>query len=275
MKRIKIPRFFKPKKMLAATAARRASAASAGMDFEGIPEPNMKLSRALLIVLLLHVVAVSGIIAFNAIKTRERTFVPPTSAETESKPADNAQTANHTSTDKTRVAVAKKENDREHDPKPSRPLPKDEQAKKPSSSGKTYVVKKGDNPVRIAKKLKVSYSDLIALNHIDDPRKLKIGQKLLVPEAARPKTTSAKAMDKKKKHNEVSSEKGDAKTHRTPKASRAKSSDTSALFRRSFWSALPAAASRPPATLALRAGSDAGVAHASLRRSDALTPHAS
>ena len=97
MKRIKIPRLFNPKKMLAATA-RRASAASAGMDFEGIPEPNMKLSRALLIVLLLHVVAVSGIIAFNAIKTRERAFVPPTSTETENKPADTAETANHAST---------------------------------------------------------------------------------------------------------------------------------------------------------------------------------
>ena len=31
----------------------------------------MKLSRALLIVLVLHVVAVAGIIAFNTIKTRE------------------------------------------------------------------------------------------------------------------------------------------------------------------------------------------------------------
>ena len=99
MKRLKIPRLFNPKKMLAATA-RRASAASAGMDFEGIPEPNMKLSRALLIVLLLHVVAVSGIIAFNAIKTRERAFVPPTSTETENKPADTAQTANHATTAK-------------------------------------------------------------------------------------------------------------------------------------------------------------------------------
>src|SRR5947208_16011014 len=75
MKRLKIPRLFNPKKMLAATA-RRASAASAGMDFEGIPEPNMKLSRALLIVLVLHVVAVSGIIAFNAIKTRQGSIAP-------------------------------------------------------------------------------------------------------------------------------------------------------------------------------------------------------
>jgi LysM domain-containing protein len=237
MKRIKIPRLFNPKKMLAATAARRGSAASAGMDFEGIPEPNMKLSRALLIVLLLHVVAVSGIIAFNAIKTRERAFVPPTSTETENKPAETAKTVDYASADKTRVAAAQKENDRQHDPKPSHPVAKSEQAKTPSFSGKTYVVKKSDNPVGIAKKLKVSYGDLIALNHIEDPRKLKIGQKLLVPEASKRKTTSAKATDKKKKQNEVSSEKGDAKTHRTPKALPAKSTDSRGSFRASFWSA--------------------------------------
>src|SRR5690242_21951949 len=108
MKPIKIPRFFKQKKVLAATA-RRASAA--GMEFEGIPEPNMKLSRALLIVLLLHVVAVSGIIAFNAIKTRERAFVPPASTETENKPTQTAQTPAHASSDKERVGAAVKVND--------------------------------------------------------------------------------------------------------------------------------------------------------------------
>jgi nucleoid-associated protein YgaU len=197
MKRIRIPRLFNPKKILAATA-RRASAASAGMDFEGIPEPNMKLSRALLIVLLLHVVAVSGIIAFNAIKTRERAFVPPTPTETENKPADIAQTANRVSTDKPRLAAAENENDRQHESKPFHPPAKDQQAKTPSSSGKTYVVKKGDNPVGIAKKLKVSYNDLIALNHIDDPRKLQIGQKLLVP---KPTTNLKTAETKKKKNN--------------------------------------------------------------------------
>ena len=194
MKRIKIPRLFNAKKLSAATA-RRASAASGGMDFEGIPEPNMKLSRALLIVLLLHVVAVSGIIAFNAIKTRERTFVPQTSSDAENKPIDSTQTANHASSDKARVTAAQKENDRPHDPAPSHSVAKNEQQPKtPSSSGKTYVVKKGDNPVGIAKKLKVSYNDLIALNHIDDPRKLKIGQKLLVPKS----TTNLKTAEAKK-----------------------------------------------------------------------------
>jgi LysM repeat protein len=251
MKRIKIPRLFSARKLSAATA-RRASAASAGMEFEGIPEPNMKLSRALLIVLLLHVVAVSGIIAFNAIKTRERAFVPPTSTETENKPADAAQTANHATSEKARVAAAQKENDRQHDPKPSHSAAKDEQTKTGSFSGKTYVVKKGDNPAGIAKKLKVTYNDLIALNHIDDPRKLKIGQKLLIPEAAKPKTSSSKATDQKKKQNEISSEKSDGKTHRTPKALRAKSTDAGASFRASFWSA-----------------------HVSSRRFHAVTSHAS
>jgi LysM repeat protein len=198
MKSIKIPRLFKPKRILSATA-RRASAASAGMEFDGIPEPNMKLSRALLIVLLLHVVAVSGIIAFNAIKTRERSFVPATPAETENKPADTLDTANHPDTDKARVASAQKENTRHAEVQPSHSSVKDAQATPALSSGKTYVVKKGDTPVTIAKKLKVLYNDLMALNHIDDPRKLQIGQKLLVPEIANSKITSAKPSNQQKK----------------------------------------------------------------------------
>jgi len=252
MKRIKVPRLFKSSKLSAATA-RRASAASAGMDFEGIPEPNMKLSRALLIVLLLHVVAVSGIIAFNAIKTRERTFVPQTSSDAENKPIDSTQTANHASSDKARVTAAQKENDRPHDPTPSHSVAKNEQQPKtPSSSGKTYVVKKGDSPAGIAKKLRVSYNDLIAINHIDDPRKLKIGQKLLVPEPAKPKTTTSKATDKKKKQNEISSEKSESKTHRAPKALPVKSTDTRVSFRARLCSA-----------------------HASSRRFHIVTPYAS
>jgi len=233
MKRIKIPRLFNARKLSAATA-RRAS--SAGMDFEGIPEPNMKLSRALLIVLLLHVVAVSGIIAFNAIKTRERAFVPPASTETQNKPAETAQTENHTSSDKTRNAAAQKEDGRQPEPKPSHSPAKDEPAKAPPASGKIYVVKKGDNPVGIAKRLKVSYNDLMTLNHIDDPRKLQVGQKLLVPEPAKPKSTSAKGTDKKKKTNQISTEKSGPRTHRAPKALPAKSTDRRASFRANFWS---------------------------------------
>ena len=193
---MKIPQLFRHKKFLAATA-RRASAA-AGMDFGDIPEPNMKLSRALLIVLLLHVVAVSGIIAFNAIKTRESSFVPAAPPNPENNAANAPGSPVHADVVKPRAAVSQKEIAPRNDPKPSHSASKDEHAKTPSSSGKTYVVKKGDNPVIIAKRFKISYDDLIALNHIEDPHKLRIGQKLLIPEATKPKSTTTRATNQKK-----------------------------------------------------------------------------
>ena len=213
---MKVPRFFRHRKLWAATA-RRSSAASAGMDFEEMPEPNMKLSRALLIVLLLHIVAVSGIIAFNAIKTRESSFVPASSANAEPKPSATVSAAIHTDGAKPQTAVAQKENAPREDLKPSHSpsklSSKDDHANAPSiakaaankpvSSGKTYVVKKGDNPVTIARKLKVPYDDLIALNHIEDARKLRIGQKLLIPKTTKPKTTNGKAANPKEKKDEV------------------------------------------------------------------------
>jgi LysM repeat protein len=193
---MKIPQLFRYKKFRAATA-RRASAA-AGMDFEDIPEPNMKLSRALLIVLLLHVVAVSGIIAFNAIKTREGSFVPAAPAKPENNVPDTTETPVHADVGKPRPAFSQKQIVPHDDAKPSHSPLKDEHAKTHPSFGKAYTVKKGDNPVTIAKKLKVSYNDLISVNHIEDPHKLRIGQKLLIPETANSKTTTAKATNQKK-----------------------------------------------------------------------------
>ncbi|HEX8899523.1 MAG TPA: hypothetical protein VF751_12555, partial [Chthoniobacterales bacterium] len=67
---MKLPRLF-PSKKLRATTARRSLGMPDEMDYEEMSEPNMKLSRALLIVLVLHVVAVAGIIAFNTIKSRQ------------------------------------------------------------------------------------------------------------------------------------------------------------------------------------------------------------
>ncbi len=173
----------------------------------------MKLSRALLIVLLLHVVAVSGIIAFNAIKTRDNSFVPASQAEP--KPSATASAAIHIDGARPQTAVAQKVSTSPEDPKPSHSpaklSSKDDHvnappvakavAAKPVSSGKTYTVKKGDNPVAIAKKLKVPYDDLMELNQIEDPRKLRIGQKLLIPRTSKPKTTNGKAANPKK--NEV------------------------------------------------------------------------
>jgi LysM repeat protein len=163
---------FKRKKLRATAVRRPLRLGAAAADYGDLEEPSMKLSRALLIVLLLHVVAVAGIIAFNAIKTHQGSLpsspLPTTVgiASTDTKP----QTSLSNSSPVTQKSVVKT------------------QAPKVSDSGKTYVVAKGDNPVTIAKKFKVPYDDLVALNHIDDPRKLRIGQKLLIPAKPAKKT---------------------------------------------------------------------------------------
>lgn len=186
--KMKIPKLFSRKK-LRATVARGSLRASAE-TYDDMSEPNMKLSRALLIVLVLHIVAVSGIVAFNAIKTRQDSYVrtsEKTAATpmpvTESTPkldqkltAVSSQPSGHASTN----PVGKREQKPDHAKSAERA---------PTDSGKVYLVVKGDNPVTIAKKLKVSYDELLELNHISDPRKLQIGQKLLIPKTVKVKKT--------------------------------------------------------------------------------------
>jgi LysM repeat protein len=163
-----------------ATVARRPLRAATA-DYEDMAEPNMKLSRALLIVLLLHVVAVSGIIAFNAIKTRQGPSMPrlKTTTATTAPKQDGINVSPGTETEKSNgieIRPAKavgKPNTKDHG--------KTADAAHRDDSHRTYTVAKGDNPAAIAKKFKVPYDELLALNHIDDPKKLKIGQKLLIP----------------------------------------------------------------------------------------------
>jgi LysM repeat protein len=174
--KLKIPQLkIRKRKKLRASATMRRPLRAAATEYEEMAEPNMKLSRALLIVLVLHVVAVSGVIAFNAIKTRQAA-PPPLSSIRNSGASVEVVTKAETAS----IAPTQKESVRREEVKRAQPVLKDDR-KKTSDSGKTYTVAKGDNPVTIAKKLKVPYDDLMALNHIDDPRKLKIGQKLLLP----------------------------------------------------------------------------------------------
>jgi LysM repeat protein len=177
--KLKIPRLPGQRKKLRATAVRRPLRIAAATDYEEMAEPNMKLSRALLIVLVLHIVAVSGIIAFNAIKTHQSAMPAPVNPVSAPSPPAAGPIV-ETRPAPSHNAVAQKETVRREEPKP--PHASNKPAAKAADDGrKTYVVAKGDNPVTIAKKLKVPYDDLLALNHIDDPHKLQIGQKLLIP----------------------------------------------------------------------------------------------
>jgi LysM repeat protein len=189
---MKLPNLFSRKK-LRATTARRALGAPEDMDYEEMSEPNMKLSRALLIVLVLHVVAVAGIIAFNTIKSRQGPL-PLAPAQTKTVSAaqtstvkserpsvsvssEVAATRKEESSIPVRVATkatAKEEKKTDHPKSTETPPAK-------SDSGKTYVVAKGDTPVSIARKFKISSDALMTANHIEDSHKLKIGQKLTIP----------------------------------------------------------------------------------------------
>ncbi|PYJ85362.1 MAG: hypothetical protein DME70_09660, partial [Verrucomicrobia bacterium] len=73
-----------------------------------------------------------------------------------------------------------------------------ENTPKPESK-KTYTVAKGDTPVSIARKFKISSDQLLAANKIEDAHKLKIGQKLVIPA---PKEKSAPKEKKKTKKSE-------------------------------------------------------------------------
>jgi LysM repeat protein len=186
---MKLPSLLTRKK-LRATTARRSLGAPDEMDYEEMSEPNMKLSRALLIVLVLHVVAVAGIIAFNTIKSRQGSLPVPANANTSSnQPASvKTQAPNVASNEAAApsVPVVKPAAKEERKAIPLEPAPKSAVTK--SESKKTYVVAKGDNPASIARKFKISSDDLLTANKIEDPHKLKIGQKLIIPtKATKPK----------------------------------------------------------------------------------------
>ena len=298
-----------PRRMVKTLHARAATSEKDFEDFEGESEPNMKFSHALIVVLVLHILAVGGVFAFNALKSRHgspehakplaagqaETSAPdvvtapaaktaaqtheapaalsapakapaksqpevatvtytvvagdtlrriaighkttveaieqanglggnsalrigqvlkiparqetPTAKAPEAKAATAAKSMESkaapvakspeakavpvSKTSEAKAVPAVKSPDAKptpvvkaaEAPAPSKPASSEaaQVEAKPSSSDKSYTVAKGDNPYSIAKKLKVSYNELIKANNIQDPTKLQIGQKLIIP----------------------------------------------------------------------------------------------
>lgn len=177
---MKMPKLIKRHRMQAAT--RRANP-RAEEEFDG--EPNIRLSSAIAVVLVLHVVAVSGIYAFNRLKEHKLPDQPPVVEKKSPEPAQPTETA-------PAPAAQPPAAPKQEQPAPTASAPAAQETPKAvdkspvkttaqKDSGKTYTVVKGDNPVNIAKKFHVSYDELLELNKIKDPRKLKIGQKLHIP----------------------------------------------------------------------------------------------
>ena len=241
-----------PRVKLRTTSRRvpRTRAAATGVD--DAPEPTMRLSRAIMVMLLLHVVAVGGFFASSVLKERdlkhstpdpslaleaEDSQVPSKAGSDLGKPvqptsnvrpgvhvvrpgetltlianengvtlealvaANGAETVTnglragqelrlpeHSPDPKadTTSNTANALNVIEGRPKPSPPSHADasstvKNGHLPSDSSRVYTVGKGDNVYTIAQKNKVSYESLVKLNQIDDPKKLRLGQKLKLP----------------------------------------------------------------------------------------------
>jgi len=176
-----------PRKKLQA-AGQRSAAKYAEEDYSA-EEPNVKLSRAFVVVLLLHVVAVGGIFAFSALKDQQSGNV-----------AGKVESANGKAAPLQPKAVrdpglADKPGNKAVSPDVQKLVESSHLAgagggkaqysnvtqEGSGEAGKYYVVQSGDSPARIAKKFKVSYADLLKVNNIEDPKKLQIGQKLVIP----------------------------------------------------------------------------------------------
>jgi LysM repeat protein len=215
---MKLP--FRPskKKKLHAAAVRRVR------DADYTDEPNVKLSSAFVVVLVLHVVAVGGIYAFNALKAHqpasyeETDTPPPVGAKSVADATPSPQTETAAAADTTAAATPEPEltyrvrggdtilriasaygvsaeqviklNDLEDKggihvgeilDLPSGAVAPTPRPRGLADSGNIYTVVRGDTPQRIARKLHVGYEDLIRLNNIEDPRRLRIGSKLKVP----------------------------------------------------------------------------------------------
>lgn len=228
MKMIKRPVQRMPRRKLRAAAARK----SARYDEEEyfVEEPNVKLSRAFVVVLLLHVVAVGGIFAFSTLKDRQSSVSnvknqPATASPTSTPVANIANGRAHSSSQTlvyqvkagdtlagiaaqfgltardletannlapgTIVAIGRELAIPEHtNAKAGAELEKLLDSRQPAGrtasgaggeNGKFYTIQRGDNPASIARKFKITASELLRVNNIDDPKKLQVGQRILIP----------------------------------------------------------------------------------------------
>lgn len=157
-------------------------------------EPNMKLSRAIVVMVLLHVVAIGGVLAFSMIKDRAPAPVPPpTVVNPGAHPTTILPTAQETPkplpiTKSVLVSPEVYHKDAEfidyvRSTKPVAPsISKPPPPKTPKvSKRKIYYVIKGDTLYSIARHFKTTPKTLSQLNKISDPTKLRIGQKLVLP----------------------------------------------------------------------------------------------
>lgn len=120
--------------------------------------PNIKLSRAFIVVLILHVVAVGGILAFEMFKSNESNVTASLKSESSNGAVEES--------------VDVRENPESH--KSTERLGANEGFEK-------YIVQKGDSIRAIADSYKVSRTEILETNLIDEAHPLVSGRILRIP----------------------------------------------------------------------------------------------
>jgi LysM repeat protein len=160
-----------PKKQLRAAAPRAAGRYSD--DEYAVEEPNVKLSRAFVVVLLLHVVAVGGIFAFSALKDHQQANGSPKT--------DGSRQVPNGST------FASKPNSKES-----------------SAPGGIYKVRAGDTLAGIAAQFGLTAHDLEQANGLRLSASLAPDRELIIPEKSAAKSMPSdvqKLLDSKENKN--------------------------------------------------------------------------
>lgn len=175
------------------TLQSRAAAATADDSYDDeeyyddMEEPNMKLSHAFIVVLILHIIAVGAVFAFNSIKTN--------------KTAGKAPLAQSTTTEKSSSESA------------DAPTQTAQAAQKPPASdgwtGKTHTVAAGDTLTRISTTYGVPVVEIEKANELTSFSMIRVGQVLRIP-AAGSKPVAAKPAAEKPSLTPVASTKASA-----------------------------------------------------------------
>jgi len=193
---MKTPKFFsklsavltpRPKKKLQATAARSARRSADDYDEE---EPTTNLSSAFVVVLILHVVAVGGIYAFNSIKQSRKGHEPIVAPIEQTAPAPQKSLAQNdapaaASTAARPVAPAAH---------PAETAPAPAAAPARPATGHQYQVKAGDTLTKVAFAYGVTPAEIMEANHLKEGAVLHQGQTLTIPAGK----TADKTADAKK-----------------------------------------------------------------------------
>ncbi len=208
----------RPKKILKASAR----AARPAMDDYDAEEPTTKLSSAFIVVLILHVVAVGGIYAFNSIKASRRDREVTTSALEPAAPvAAQSNSANAAMTSPSTLGAAPSGSAESVAPVPAVVSTK-------SAGSRQYQIQSGDNLTKIAFAFKVTTAEIMAANQLKEGAVLHPGKTLTIPAARTPTKTVAETPKTKVKVSDV------PPTKTTPGFYTVKSGDTLTSIARSF-----------------------------------------